>query len=125
MGKRTNYKYGGSSMSSHPYCPARVLLGGRCPKYCPEWNFYSDCSQLPIIDHPSLEMLPSGDQCFVSRVYSTISPDDKEFKRLKAVCECQGLTVSVIERPWNGMETVSHIRIAKPQGDGDNAMTMR
>ncbi len=114
MAKRTYYKYGGSSMSSHPYCPARVLLKGRCPKACPEYKFFSDCSQLPIIDHPSLETLPSGEQSFVSRVYSSISPEDKEFRRLKAVCECHGLKLSVSESPWNGVETVSHIKITKP-----------
>ena len=115
MSKRWHYKYGGSTTSSHPLCPARVLLRGRCPKVCPEWNFYSDCSCLPIIDHPSLEILPSGEQCFVSRVYYSILPGDKEFKRLQDVCQCQGLTISVKESPWNGMKTVSHIKITKKQ----------
>ena len=115
MGKETRYKFGGSSMSSHPYCPARVLLGGRCPKTCPERNPYSDCSCLPIIDHPSLETLPSGEQCFVSRVYYSIGPGNEEFRRLQAVCECHGLTITVEEKPWHGVDIVSHIKITKKQ----------
>ena len=117
MSKRWYYKYGGSTISSHPLCPARVLLHGRCPKNCPERNPHSDCSCLPIIDHPSLETLSSGECCFVSRVYSSLSPEDKELIRLRAVCECQGLTVSVSEHPWNGQAIVSHIKITKNNED--------
>ena len=115
MSKRWYYNYGGSTTSSHPLCPARVLLGGRCPKTCPERNPYSDCSCLPIIDHPSLETLPSGEQCFVSRVYYSIGPGNEEFRRLQAVCECHGLTITVEEKPWHGVDIVSHIKITKKQ----------
>jgi len=115
MGRRWCYKFGGSTTSSHPYCPARVLLGGRCPKSCPERDPYSDCSRLPIIDHPSLETLPSGEECFISRVYYSITPNNEEFRRLRAVCEIHGLTITVEEKPWHGMDIVSHIKITKKQ----------
>jgi hypothetical protein len=109
----TRYRFGGMTKNSHPYCPARVLLGGRCPKGCLERSENGECIQLQMIDHVSLEKLSTGEVCFISRVYYSIAPDDENYMRLKAYCDYHGLKISVEEKSWNGVSSVSHIYITK------------
>ena len=109
------YKHGGSTTSSHPFCPARVLLHGRCPKGCPERKKYSDCSIGNLVDHVRIEETPAGEECFVSSVYNVDMEETEAYKRLKAVCDFHGLRTSVEVYPWNGIKHVSHVKITRPQ----------
>ena len=113
MSRVWHYKYGGFTTSSHPDCPARVLLHGRCPKGCPERNPRGNCSVAKLVDHVRLEKTTVGDDCFVSSVYYTDVENSEKYKRLKAVCDFHGLHTAVEIYPWNGMKTVSHIKVTK------------
>ena len=113
MGRIWKYKYGGSTTSSHPYCPARVLLHGRCPKDCPEKLSIDGCRIDNYVDHPRLDETPMGGECFISSHYYTDIENSVGYKHLKAVCDFHKLCVTVEEHPWNGVKVVSHIKITK------------
>ena len=114
MGKKTRHKYGGVTMSSHPYCPARVLLGGRCPSKCPAklddhcFDHKGYCK-----DHVGLEESPSGELRFVLRLYGAGWDKTSDFEKLLDYCAYHGLLISTEEKPWNGMPVVCHIIITK------------
>lgn len=114
MSRTWKYKYGGSTTSSHPSCPARVLLHGRCPKGCPERSITGCCSVDSLVDHERLEKTTSGGDCFVTSFYYRGLEDAENYKRLKAVCDFHGLNTRVEVYPWNGVECVSHVKITKP-----------
>ena len=114
----TKYRHGGTTTSSHPFCPARVLLHGRCPKGCPERLVHSNCAIANLVDHPRLENTSTGEDCFVSSVYYAEVTDTEEYKRLKAVCDFHNLHVCVEEYPWNGQNIVSHVKITRQGSRG-------
>ena len=66
MAKVHVYKYGGTTTSTHPYCPARVLLGGRCTGMCPYYSRCSNCRGLDWTDHERLVTDKDGRKTFVS-----------------------------------------------------------
>lgn len=113
MGKIWKYKYGGSTTSSHPWCPARALLHGRCPKDCPEKRPLGGCEIGNYVDHPRIEEDPVGGECFISSYYYGDIEKTDSYRHLKAVCDFHNLRMIVEEYPWNGMEFVSHIKITK------------
>ena len=90
----TKYKLGGKTECSHPYCPARVLLGGRCKKACP---LYEDCGGVSPaailgIDHVGLGRLPDGSNVFFT--CSHCYPDRFE-ANLRKYCNFYHLTYKV------------------------------
>ena len=94
MGK-TRYKLGGETTCAHPYCPARVLLRGRCRKECSYWSVCSrggsPARELGI-DHVGVEQNPDGTQTFVSCSHGI---DENAEMRIKAFCERHGLSIDI------------------------------
>ena len=113
MSRKWKYKYGGVTTSSHPSCPARVLLHGRCPRGCPERRSNGVCSVDSLVDHERLEKTISGEDCFVTSFYFLGLEDSENYKRLKAVCDFHGLNSCVEVYPWNGIEIVSHFKVTQ------------
>ena len=104
MSKTYRYKFGGETTCRQYDCPARVLLGGRCTKRCPEWDRWSGgCAGLNYcMDHIGLSTDPQDRRAFVSRLY--YMPSDEDLSKLQTFCDAHGLDLNVEERPFNGQE---------------------
>lgn len=105
--RKWEYKYGGSTTSSHTSCPARVIKGGRCPKNCPLYEShqkYSTCSGLNsgglgLIDHERVITDDDGRRAFVS-MYHGGFPAELRSDWMKQYLEVNGLNMT-IEEPKN------------------------
>lgn len=104
------YKYGGKTTCRHPSCPARVLLGGRCPKECPSRRECQEGVGLQWLDHCHLVRNTDGTNTFVSVVY--FNPEE-HVEACKEYFAFHGLSVRVEKSPFKGLENAWHIFISK------------
>ena len=94
-------------------CPARVLLGGRCPKGCPrKQNIYHECERLNVLDHILVDALPSGEMYFVSRHHGVGWETAPEVQNLVSFCRWHGLSIKIEEQADNATYK-THIIIKK------------
>lgn len=111
MSRVIRYKYGGTTKSSHSECPARVLLGGRCPKGCPEKDVLRACIPMKWVDHPGLDELPSGEKIFVCRHYG-LGIEAIYGKHIQRYCDFHNLDYTIEKGEFNGeMATIIKIKV--------------